>query len=278
MKSFINHEIINNNSVNKSEKQIINSQVFYTPLATKGRNLLEEFDKTAIKNQNEITANKKINNSVQVDKKNNDSKNNKNDYMNDKKIITPSTNKFFTECGLGYRCSCGKTRCSKQYCECYKEGRYCLNCNCTDCENKQPKNYSSNRHPKKETDSNQKSMICCTCTKSGCNKKYCECYKNGNFCSNSCRCIQCENRETKKYKNNFECCLANSVLIVDNKIYEFEVLGSKRKRGKKKNLRGVKIKDNKELDLEKSSESEEILGFFDKDGKIILKNLLLSEN
>ena len=239
---------------------------------------MEEFDKTIIKNQNEITSIKKINNDIQSNKMNNTSKTDKNYFMNNEKNIIKFNNKFFTECGFGYRCSCGKTRCNKQYCECYKEGRYCLNCNCTDCENKQPKNYSSNRHPKKENYSIQKSIICCTCTKSGCNKKYCECYKNGSNCNNSCRCIQCENQKIKKFKNNFECCLANSVYIVDNIIYEFETLGKKRKRDHQQKIKKEKLNDNDKLDEEKSSESEENLGFIDKSGKIILKNLFFNEN
>ena len=262
--------MVNNNSVNKSENQANLPQNFITP-TSKGRNLMPEFNETTMNNQNEITANKKISGSgAEIDIKNKDLRNNKNDFMTSQK-----NNKFFTECGLGYRCSCGKTRCSKQYCECYKEGRYCLNCNCIDCENKQPKNYSSNKHPKKENSSNQKSIICCTCTKSGCNKKYCECFKNGNNCTSSCRCIQCENREKKKYKNNFECCLANSVHIMNNKIYDF--LGNKRKGGKKKNIKGTKKKEKDDIkyDLEKSIGSEEIFGF---QGKIILKNIMLKED
>lgn len=35
--------------------------------------------------------------------------------------------------------------------------------------------------------------ITCNCTKSNCTKKYCECYKAGVGCHESCRCINCEN-------------------------------------------------------------------------------------
>ena len=81
-----------------------------------------------------------------------------------------------------------------------------------------------------------------------------------------------------QFKNNFECCSANSVYIVDNIIYEFETLGKKRKRDHQQKIKKEKLNDNDKLDEEKSSESEENLGFIDKSGKIILKNLFFNEN
>ena len=33
----------------------------------------------------------------------------------------------------------------------------------------------------------------CICKKSGCLKKYCECYQNGLGCSAKCKCVGCEN-------------------------------------------------------------------------------------
>ena len=36
--------------------------------------------------------------------------------------------------------------------------------------------------------------LCCSCQKSGCSKKYCECYNNGKKCNNSCSCLECKNK------------------------------------------------------------------------------------
>ena len=65
-----------------------------------------------------------------------------------KKTERNITTKFFTDYGgYGYKCSCSKTQCNRFYCECYRSGLYCIDCNCKNCENKPPKNYVSNRHP-----------------------------------------------------------------------------------------------------------------------------------
>ena len=85
------------------------------------------------------------------------------------------TTKFFTDYGgYGYKCSCSKTQCNRYYCECYRSGLYCIDCNCKNCNNKPPENYVSNRHQTLNTQAKPEIVIC-TCTKSGCNKKYCEC-------------------------------------------------------------------------------------------------------
>ena len=134
--------------------------------------------------------------------------------------------KFFTDYGgNGYKCSCSKTNCNRYYCECYRSGLFCIDCNCKNCQNKPPENCSSNRNTSSIPNKPKTEIVTCTCTKSGCNKKYCECYKNGTKCNSSCRCVACENSENgKKYKDVlYECCLANSIYIIKNKIIEEEI-------------------------------------------------------
>ena len=159
----------------------------------------------------------------------------KNDIItNDNNIIMDNNithnNIFFTDYGLGYKCNCQKTQCNKYYCQCFREKRYCFNCNCVGCCNQKPEHCSSNKHQMEEENKDKKNniSIACTCTKSGCNKNYCECFKNKVKCNSLCRCRNCENCEEGKFEkidkkisptnNNYECCLANSVYIVRNKI------------------------------------------------------------
>jgi hypothetical protein len=44
----------------------------------------------------------------------------------------------------------------------------------------------------------EKLEVTCNCTKSNCQKKYCECYKAGEGCKDSCRCINCSNNKEIK--------------------------------------------------------------------------------
>ena len=88
-------------------------------------------------------------------------------------------------------CSCNKTKCIKKYCECFANNRFCKNCLCYDCRNKDifmGQNEFNEKNKNKE-------IVVCTCSKSGCNKKYCECYKEGLKCNIKCRCINCLNVE-----------------------------------------------------------------------------------
>ena len=89
-------------------------------------------------------------------------------------------------------CSCNKTKCIKKYCECFANNRFCVNCLCLDCRNKDifmgTEEFNMDKNKNKE-------IVVCTCSKSGCNKKYCECYKEGLKCNIKCRCINCLNVE-----------------------------------------------------------------------------------
>ena len=39
-------------------------------------------------------------------------------------------------------------------------------------------------------------QLVCTCKKSSCLKKYCECFQAGMKCSSFCKCVDCKNRMT----------------------------------------------------------------------------------
>jgi hypothetical protein len=95
-------------------------------------------------------------------------------------------------------CSCNKTKCIKKYCECFANNKFCKNCLCPDCRNKDIfiGAYNSNMSENKS-----KEIVVCTCSKSGCNKKYCECYKEGLKCNIKCRCINCLNCEEQLDKS-----------------------------------------------------------------------------
>ena len=97
-------------------------------------------------------------------------------------------------------CSCVKTKCIKKYCECFANNKFCTNCLCLDCRNKDI--YMTHQNKNNTTNGNNKEIIFCTCSKSGCNKKYCECYKEGLKCNIKCRCIKCLNCEEHSDKNN----------------------------------------------------------------------------
>lgn len=94
-------------------------------------------------------------------------------------------------------CTCLKSRCIKRYCDCYSHGEKCNSkvCNCINCHNKKFSNTNSNNN--NIINENNKIDIklgtCCSCQKSGCSKKYCECYTNGQKCNSCCTCVGCCN-------------------------------------------------------------------------------------
>ena len=109
-------------------------------------------------------------------------------------------------------CTCKKTKCIKKYCECFSSGNLCYNCKCENCENKpyyiENKNNiiktdeenNENNIELNEEENEEKKLIICTCSKSGCNKNYCECFKAKVKCNNKCRCIKCLNKQEDKNK------------------------------------------------------------------------------
>ncbi|KAM6346457.1 protein lin-54 homolog isoform 3-T4 [Podargus strigoides] len=109
-------------------------------------------------------------------------------------------------------CNCTKSLCLKLYCDCFANGEFCNNCNCTNCYNNLDHEYDRqkaikaclDRNPEafkpkigkgKEGESDRRHSKGCNCKRSGCLKNYCECYEAKIMCSSICKCIGCKNFE-----------------------------------------------------------------------------------
>lgn len=275
-------EIKNNNKINKTDTNFNYLLNFFN-----GRNDLNQSNLTPEKN-----INLNLNMNMETPTNSNSTKRNN------------SGTKFFTNHNYGYKCSCSKTKCNRKYCECFNSGNYCIDCNCKNCNNKPPLNSYTNKHPTDDSSKNKKEKIICTCTKSGCNKNYCECFKNGQKCSILCRCISCENNDRiiNKNKNmsNYECCPANSIYIIKNNIIIENIKNEEKIENKldfypstmvKENFMAIskkrkreETKDNEES-FEKKKKNQKYSDeinlnlfndpLFDKNGKVILRHLNL---
>ena len=123
------------------------------------------------------------------------------------------------EAGSSRGCRCSRTKCLKQYCQCFRKDVRCsAECVCDDCHNDgkheekridairriRMNNASAFQGTALEIEDQQvitprgttKMIRGCRCKRSKCKKKYCECFGADLACTTNCVCNGCENGNT----------------------------------------------------------------------------------
>ena len=101
------------------------------------------------------------------------------------------------------KCKCKKSRCIQLYCECFGNGRECSDCSCKYCLNRPEhadrrakaiqRNMAKRRKSKRREVQVKTYTNGCSCKRSHCQKKYCECFLMSRPCGDKCSCDDCKN-------------------------------------------------------------------------------------
>ena len=261
--SFVIQDTIQDNNLNQ--------KIFLSDLC-EGKNGNYQSSGFLIKNKTNFVFNMGnliLNKEYSLNEMKNEEKNNKNKTISN----FPLERNVFEDYNSNLKCACFQTQCDKYNCECCLSGRFCINCNCKNCNNKPPQNSANDKKINNIYELNIiDKKILCTCTKSGCKNKYCECVKNGQECNDLCGCLKCANSKNPKNINpifkRLKTRLTNTIKIVNNKI-SFD---DRKKYNKKKLLNKKRKKDKKEnVDINFNEE------LFDENGKIIFTLVTLDD-
>lgn len=97
-------------------------------------------------------------------------------------------------------CKCTSGLCLKLYCECFARGALCgAGCRCKDCSNTKAEENGKVKAARKiylaaKATKRTKTQSTCSCKSHRCLKKYCDCFSKRKPCTQSCKCVDCNNR------------------------------------------------------------------------------------